>query len=48
MTAQSGYVIAAQAAISIEMDEFGDVILRQGANPPSPSIPPTAGVDRTF
>ena len=30
MTAQSGYVIAGQAAISIEMDEFGDVILRQG------------------
>jgi hypothetical protein len=30
MTAQSGYVIAAQAAISIEVDEFGDVTLRQG------------------
>jgi hypothetical protein len=29
MTAQSGYVIAAQAALSIEVDEFGDVILRQ-------------------
>ena len=29
MTAREGYIIAAQSALSIEVDEFGDVTLRQ-------------------